>query len=209
MDDSNSINKKASMQMSLSRRNFVRASVIPLALLAVTGCQAAPPAPTPEPQAAGASKLFMTVDMVESSLNVPPDQATARSCVMTNRFPRNGEIVWRAKIFDGKTGDPLDDKGVSKATVTLANGVALDMKYGGHPSKQPLDYYWTANWPVPATQPTGTLNYSVAATTPDGRTGSFKPFVVAPSTLTITEETLAVLPTPVPAAAAPAPSPTK
>jgi len=193
---------------NLSRRNFVRASAIPLALLAVTGCQTAPAAPTPEPLPPGASKLFLTVDMVQSTLNIPPDQAAAKGCVMTNRFPRNSEIVWRAKIYDGKSGDPLDDKGVNKAMVSLANGVNLDMKYGGHPGKQPVDYYWTANWPVPIDQPTGTLNYSVAASTADGRTGSFKPLAIAPSLLTITEETLATIPTPV-AAAPPAPAPTK
>jgi hypothetical protein len=212
MDHSDSTNKKGRMHMSsLSRRNFVRASAIPLALLAVTGCQAAPPAPTPEPLPPGASKLFLTVDMVQSTKNLPADQAVAKGCVMTNRFPRNGEIVWRAKIYDGKSGDSMDDKGVNKASVTLANGVAVDMKYGGHPGKQPVDYYWTGSWPVPTDQPTGTLNFSIAATAPDGRTGSFKPLAVAASLLTITEETLATIPTPVAAAApaAPAASPTK
>ncbi len=193
---------------NLSRRNFVRASAVPLALLAVAGCQSAPPAPTPEPLPPGASKLFMAVDMVQSTKNIPADQATSKGCVMTNRFPRNSEIVWRAKIYDGKSGDAMDDKGVSKATISLANGVALDMKYGGHPGKQPVDYYWTGNWPVPIDAPTGTLNFSVAATATDGRTGSFKPLAVASSLLTITEETLATIPTPV-AAAAPAASPTK
>src|ERR1051326_3885996 len=100
---------------NLSRRNFVRASAVPLALFAVTACQSGPPAPTPEPLPPGASKLFMTVDMVQSTKNIPADQVTAKGCVTTNRFPRNSEIVWRAKIFDGKSGESLDDKGVSKA----------------------------------------------------------------------------------------------
>ncbi|HEX5417264.1 MAG TPA: hypothetical protein VFZ25_16490 [Chloroflexota bacterium] len=193
------------MSANFSRRTIIRASAVsalPLALVALNGCQSAPAQPTPAPEAAGASKLFMDVSMVQSTLNIPQKDQAARGCVMTNRFPRNGEIVWRAKVYDGKTGDPLDDKGISKATVKLADGTAVDMKYGGHPGKNPVDFYWTANWLVPKDHPTGTLNYDIAVAAVDGRTTDYKPLNVAPSLLTITDEVLDTIATPVPAAAA-------
>lgn len=197
------------VSIRFNRRKFAIAGGAMSVLAAATAaCQAAPPPATATvaPQAAGASKLFLEVDMVQGSANIPSDQAATKSCVMNNRFPRNGEIVWRTRIFDGKTGDTMDNKAVSKASVILANGTTLDMQYGGHPAKTPKDFYWTVNWLVPRDQATGTLNYKVDATASDGRTGEFVPFNSAPSLLTITDEVYDIIPTPAPAAAAPSPT---
>jgi hypothetical protein len=43
---------------------------------------------------------------------------------------------------------------------------------------------------VPKDYPTGTLSFTVTATDTQGRTGEFKPFDIAPSLPTITDEVL-------------------
>ena len=62
----------------------------------------------------------------------------------------------------------------------------LKMTYGAHPKTNPVDYFWAVSFTVPATYPTGTLPYTIVATAPDGRSGTFAPLNVAPSLLTIT-----------------------
>ena len=140
--------------------------------------------------APAASNLIISADIVEGSKNVPKDQATMRSCVLTSRFPRNGEMVFRARVYDPHTGDLMDDSAVSTLQVQLANGQTIDMKYGAHPKNPPNEFYWTGSWVVPKDNPTGTLNYSIVATAKDGRTGEFKPMIVQSSLPTILDETL-------------------
>ncbi len=54
----------------------------------------------------------------------------------------------------------------------------------------PGESYWTGSWIVPKDNATGTLKYTVTAKSSDGRTGSFEPFNVATSLLTVTDEML-------------------
>lgn len=161
-------------------------SILALSLV-VLSCQSAPQtqaAPTAD------AKLFLMVDMVQGSTNLPKDQAAAKSCVLTSRFARNSQIVWRARVFDSKTGDLMDNEALSSVQVTLANGKAVDMKYGPHPKDPPGESYWTGSWVVPKDNATGTLKYLVTATASDGRSGTFEPFAVTSSLLTITDEVL-------------------
>ncbi len=148
---------------------------------AATTQAAAPPA---------TAKLFLSVDTVEGSTNVPKDQAASRSCVLSNRFPRNSQIVWRARVFDPKTGNLMDDKAISKVQISLGNGKTIDMRYAPHPKDPPGESYWTGSWIVPKDNATGTLKYTITATSGDGRTGSFEPFNVASSLLQVTDEML-------------------
>jgi hypothetical protein len=134
-----------------------------------------------------ANVLFVYADTVLSGKNIPADQASEKDCVLNNRFPRNSQVVWRARVMDPKTGTTMDDTGLAKLEVKLGDGQVFAMKYGGHPSKQPKDFYWTAAWLVPKDYPTGTVAYSITATAKDGRTGEYKPFDVATSLLTITD----------------------
>ncbi len=161
-------------------------------LLAACGGSAAPAAPA-APQAA--SNLFIATDMVEGSKNVPQDQASLRSCVLSSRFPRNAEIVWRARVFDPVKGDLMDGNALSAVQVKLANGKVLDMHYAAHPASPPGEMYWTASWVVPKDQPTGSFKYSIVATASDGRSGQWQPFSVAASLPTITDEVLPDAPT--------------
>jgi hypothetical protein len=176
------------------------AGVVPVVAILATACQAtAPPAPTAAP--AKVAKLFIMTDLVWGSKNMSDAQRATVSCTLSSRFPRNGEMVWRTRVFDPSTGDLMDNTSLSNVQVRLANGTNLDMKYGPHPAKtQPQETFWTASWVIPKDHPTGTLNYSVVATSTDGRSGEFKPFITTSSLPTILEEVLPDAP-PKPAAA--------
>jgi hypothetical protein len=178
--------------------------VVPTLAFLATACQTtAPPAPTTAP--AKVAKLFIMTDLVWGSKNMSDAQRSTVSCTLSSRFPRNGEMVWRTRVFDPFTGDLMDNTTLSSVQVRLANGTNLDMKYGPHPAKtQPQETFWTTSWVIPKTHPTGTLNYSVVATSTDGRTGEFKPFITTVSLPTILEEVLPdAPPTPAPAPAKP------
>ncbi len=138
-------------------------------------------------------------DIVQGSKNIPDDQKPAKSCVLNNRFPRNSEIVWRTRVVDPQTGQPMDDTTLEKVELKLGDGQVIAMEYGGHPRKEPREFYWTAAMLVPKDYATGTLAFSIVATAKDGRVGEFKPFDIPSSLLTITDEVLEDQPTPVPA----------
>lgn len=173
-------------------------ALVGTALLALTwllsGCggTAAPASPAAAP---AASNLFIATDMVQGSKNIPPEQASLRSCVLSSRFARNSEVVWRARVFDPVKGDLMDDKAVSSLQLKLATGKTLDMHYAAHPASPPGEMYWTTSWVVPKDQPTGSFKYSIVATAADGRTGEWQPFSVAASLPTITDEVLPDAPT--------------
>jgi hypothetical protein len=152
------------------------------ALAACGGEEAAPTTTAPT------ASLIVQADVVSGPLNIPEDQAAGRICVLQSRFARNSEIVWRARVMDPVTGEQLDDTALESVKVELADGQVLDMRYGDHPSDNPTDRFWTTSFDIPADYPTGTLGYEVVATETGGRVGSFIPFNVAPSLLTITDE---------------------
>lgn len=140
--------------------------------------------------AAAAATLFVGVDVVQGSTNLTKEQAAAKSCVANSRFSRNSQIVWRARVMDPKTGETMDDKALKSVQIKLANGKAIDMKYGPHPKDPPGEAFWTGSFVVPKDAPTGTLDYTVVATGADARTGTFAPIKVASSVLTILDEVI-------------------
>lgn len=179
-------------------------TVLPLAL-AIAACQApaaeqtsAAPA---KAQTAAAAKLFIAADVVQGSKNLTDAEKPSRSCVLTSRFPRNAEIVWRIRVGDPETGAYMDKAALSKVEVRLANGKDLDAQYGPHPKDPPGESFWTASWVVPKDHPTSMLDYTIVATDTKGRTGEWKPFSTKPSLLTIIDQVLPDVPT---APAAPA-----
>jgi hypothetical protein len=170
-------------------------AVFPLALLlAACGGSEAASAPAAPP---AAKNLFISADVVQGSTNVPQDQAALFSCVLSSRYARNSQMVFRARVSDPATGDLMDDQAVTKLEAKLANGKTLDMTYGLHP-KNTGEGYWTGSWIVPKDAPTGTLKYTLSATAKDGRTGEFVPMSVASALPTITDQ---VLPDAAPSAA--------
>ncbi len=150
-----------------------------------TAAPASQPAATPKP--AVTTSLFVTADIVQGTKNIPQDQAAAKTCVVSSRYPRNAELVFRARVEDPTTGEPMDDKALSGVEFRLGDGkTVLKGTYGKHGDES----FWSSSWVIPKDFPTGTLNYSVVATSTDGRTGQFKPFNVPPSLLTVSNEVL-------------------
>jgi hypothetical protein len=156
--------------------------------MAVAGSRVAPVAAQDD----AAAKLIVFGDIVQGGKNIPEDQQAQRSCVLSSRFPRNSEIVWRVRVIDPQTTEPMDDTMLEKVEVALSDGQIFAMEFGPHPPapNPPRDYYWTVPWTVPKDYPTGTFSYTVTATDTQGRTGEFKPFDIPPSLPTITDEVL-------------------
>jgi hypothetical protein len=172
---------------TLTRRKAIVLAAPSLVLVA-SACQSAPTAAPAAPPVATTDKLLIAADIVQGSKNVPKEQASLKSCVLSSRFPRNSEIVWRARVYDPRTAELMDNKALSGVQVKLANGTTAPLSYGPHPKDPPNDYYWTASWVVPKDHPTGTLRFSVLATAADGRTGQFEPIGVAASLPSILDE---------------------
>jgi hypothetical protein len=82
----------------------------------------------------------------------------------------------------------MDDKALSSVVVALKDGQTFKAAYSGHPGgpgATPTDSFWSVAWDIPTTYPTGSVPYTVTATSNDGRTGTFADFNVAPSQLTV------------------------
>lgn len=161
-------------------------------LLALSAC-AGSPEETEDTTAATVAvqePVVIQADTVSGPLNIPTEEGGSAVCVQQSRFARNSEIVWRARIIDPVSGEELSDETLESVVANLGDGQTLDMRYGQHPRDNPTDSFWTTSFDIPADYPTGTLDYEIVATTTDGRTASFKPFDVAPSLLTVTEEVL-------------------
>lgn len=165
------------------------AGIVPVALL-LGACQAGPGGSAAAAQPAASSKLMVNADIVWGSKNLTGDAAAQESCVLNSRFPRNSEIVWRTRVYDPRTGQPMDQSSLSKVVVQLGDGQSFPMKFGDHPAGKPTDHFWATSWLIPKNYPTGSLDYKIVATSTDGRTGEFQVFNVMPSLLTITNDVI-------------------
>jgi hypothetical protein len=169
----------------------------------VAACGSAPtqvaPTPTPGGGQSGSAALIIDGDTVQGPKNLQDAEKPLRSCVQASRFAHNEQIVWRVKVLDGATGQALDDTALTSVKVTLPDQT-LDLKYGGHPGKEPVDFFWTTSWTVPEGYPSGSLEYTLTATAADGRTATWEQFKVTAAMLTITDEVREVIATPVPTA---------
>ena len=109
-------------------------------------------------------------------------------CIQSSRFPQGESVVFRIKVYDPTTGNPMSNSTLDSVVVSLKDGQTFTAAYGGHPGQPGVpvtDYFWSAAWSIPATYPTGSVPYTVTAKSKDGRTGTFAEFNVAPSLLTI------------------------
>ncbi len=176
--------------MMLTRRRTIGMLAVSALAVVAGACQSSSGTAPAAAAAPAATKLFLYGDMVFGTKNLPKADAPTKSCVLNNRYPRNSEIVWRARVFDPKTGDLMDDKALSSVQVELANGKTIDMSYAAHPKDPPGEYFWGGSWVVPKDQAPGTLKYKIVAKAADGRSGEFEPPAVSTSLLTITEDVL-------------------
>jgi hypothetical protein len=122
-------------------------------------------------QAQDNQKLFVEGDIVRGNT---PLGATGPICVLTSQFKRGENVVFRIRVRNPQ-GKPLDTAGIKSIEVELADGRKLPTRYGGHPPRQPTDFFWTAAWMIPENYPTGSLGYSITATDMDGNTVKWEP----------------------------------
>lgn len=135
--------------------------------------------------------LFLDADTVLGPTNLRPDEST-KICVQASKFAHNEDIVWRVKVFDPLTGEPMDDTTLASVKVVMPDQT-LDLHYGPHPRDNPLGFFWTTSWVVTPEYPDGVINYTIEATANDGRTGTWEQFEVAAANLTVTAEVRPVI----------------
>jgi hypothetical protein len=126
----------------------------------------------PQAQAQQPQSVFIEGDMVRG--NTGKGQ-TGPTCVLNSQFKHNENAVFRVRVRD-IFGKPLDEKGIQGVVIELSNGQKLPMRYGGHPPRNSVDYFWAAAWLIPDDYPTGTLYYKVVATDLQGRTQTWQSF---------------------------------
>jgi hypothetical protein len=110
---------------------------------------------------------------------------TAPGCVLSNQFKHKEEIIFRIRVIDTKTGKPMDKDQLKSLVIELPDGQKFPAHYGMHPPQQPVEYFWSFGWTIPANYPTGSFGYKVVATDKHGHTATFEPFKSVPSQLTV------------------------
>jgi len=125
------------------------------------------PAQAQQPQS-----IFIEGDMVRG--NTGKGQ-TGPTCVLNSQFKHNENAVFRVRVRD-ITGKPLDDKGIQGVVIELSDGQTLPMRYGGHPPRGSIDYFWSAGCVISDDYPTGSLSYKVVATDLQGRVQTWQSF---------------------------------
>jgi hypothetical protein len=146
----------------------------------------ATPAPRPTPPASYYEPLALYVyaDTVtagpnESKYNIDATGIKAASCVITGVFARGMHLVWRFEVVDASTGKRLTDADVASAAVRLPDGTEIKGRFGRHGSTDTSPWFWTAAWDVPLDYPLGALDWTIAVSTKDGKTGAFKLWTVS------------------------------
>ena len=143
---------------------------------AMAASQSAPSAPAP-----GQGTLIVYGDL---TLFQPPPHPD--NCVLRNRFKRGDPAGFRMFVADPATGG-LEASAMLVVHVTVGGKtVDIPMRYRAT-ATQPERQFWVAKWVVPQDAPVGVVRYTVTATDKYGRQGSFKPFEVQASQLTVVE----------------------
>ena len=130
------------MKVQVSSTQIARAVLVVFAAAALPGAA----------HAQQAQSIFIEGDMVRG--NTQKGQ-TGPTCVLNNQFKHNENAVFRVRVRD-ITGKPLDDKEIKGVVIELSDGQKLTMRYGGHPPRGSIDYFWSIGWVIPEGYPTGT-----------------------------------------------------
>ena len=107
--------------------------------------QPATTAATAAPTAAKSTLLFIDLDTVRGSKNIPDADKATQSCVQLSRFAKNEQIVFRMRVYD-TTGKAMDDTQMQEVRVTFKDGTTDVLKYGPHPKDPPNESCWTWGW---------------------------------------------------------------
>lgn len=188
-----------STEFHIFGRRTVRIGIVVVLAATLAAC-AQEPGPSAEPSSAAPSVdestvpsasaepvaqfLFLDADTVLGPTNLTPAEAATKICVQWSRFAHNEDVVWRVKVFDPLTGDPMDDTMLASVKVVMPDQT-FDLHYGPHPRDNPLGFFWTTSWVVPEVYPDGVINYTIEAVANDGRTGTWEQFEVAAANLTV------------------------
>jgi hypothetical protein len=156
-------------------RRFLSAGAA-LALFAVSAVAAlgdtAPPTTTPFP-AASTGPVFVAA------------QTATTTGAMSSWFAPGSTIVFRAYAVDTKLTKVLVAKDVKYFYATIPNEPNLKFKYNPKAAGATAGMPWTAQWTVPASYPTGIVNFKVLVKTQAKRVGQFVQMPVATSMLNI------------------------
>jgi hypothetical protein len=131
--------------------------------------------------------LILVADTVLGTEGIPEAEIPQEVCVLSSRFKPGQQIVWRVRVYDPKTAEPLNDTTLDAVEVILPGEEVLAARYGPHPPppQEATDFFWSTSWVIPENHPTGSLPYTIRAKAKDGRSGEFVQFNVAPSLLVI------------------------
>ncbi|MFD0669862.1 hypothetical protein [Cohnella sp. GCM10027633] len=123
----------------------------------------------------------LTATLKAGNLSVFGDAVSQNlGCVLTSRFEVGDAIVFRMKAVDAK-GKLAKD---AKLQVKLATGETLDMMLFEEPGMPEDMLFWRAVYRITEETPKGVLRYSVTAGSASAQ-GTFEPFNVEPSLITI------------------------
>jgi hypothetical protein len=120
-----------------------------------------------------APPLFLDVDTVSV--------AKANDCYTINNFAVGTKVLFRIKVFNGATGKVYPNYALKSVIVAIPGAPSFVAKYASHKT----DSFWTVLWTIPASYPTGVVNYTVTARANSGQVGHYVPFNVTTASLTI------------------------
>jgi hypothetical protein len=154
------VNKLA--EQKVDRRKFLKGAAAALGGAAVLSSMVA----TNYEQAIADGQAYVIVaDVVRGSQN-----PQGPVCVETSVFKPGEQVVWRAVVFDVKTGQAVTDPTGFTMTVTPEGQDAIKMEYGAHPAKAAAAdqiSFWTGAWAL-TPNISGKLIYEIDVTGPNG-----------------------------------------
>jgi hypothetical protein len=105
-------------------------------------------------------------------------------CILKSRYAPGEGVGFRMTALDPQTGK-WDESADVTVTINYAGKTeSVAMRYRGA-GQNPHVGMWTGKWVVPDDAPAGVVKYSVEAKDSKGRSGSWQPFNVEQSMLTI------------------------
>ena len=102
-------------------------------------------------------------------------------------FPRGATVTFRAFATETKTGNLVKPADLRYFNVMIPGQKAVKLSYK-EPAKSnpPAPWPWTATWTIPASYPTGPVNFEVKLTSKSKGYGSFVQIPVATAQLNVT-----------------------
>jgi len=169
------------------------AGVAALAAALVAGGLAVPARSYADPAAQGPAtaapatqSLIVDGDMVLTGEGPLATADPTQACTERNLYPQGDQVLFRVRVIDPVTQQPMDDTQLASVTRTMPDGTTHALQYGGLSRGQSRDHAWKYIWEIPDDYPTGTVNYQITAVDKLGRTGTYFTWDSPPSELTIT-----------------------